>query len=307
METAAIILRQIIIMFLYMAIGWWMYKKNLITQEGSRSMAHLLLYVILPCVIIQSFCVERSAKNIRMIQQSFAGAIAVLTAAMMVSHLLLKKKPVDNFGAAFSNAGFMGIPLLTATLGEQAVICAAGMIALLNALQWTYGQMILSGDRRAVSLKEVAKSPVVAALAAGMCIFLLQLPVPSMIQSSMGAIARLNAPIAMIILGVYLGHVPIREILCDKNAWKCSAVRLMVIPAITVVVLRFMFPDNQAMAMALLLSAIAPVGSNVAVYAQKGAQDYGYAVKIVCLSTLLSALSMPLIMYAYMAACSLLP
>ena len=75
-----------------MAIGWWMYKKNLITQEGSRSMAHLLLYVILPCVIIQSFCVERSAKNIRMIQQSFAGAIAVLTAAMMVSHLLLKKK-----------------------------------------------------------------------------------------------------------------------------------------------------------------------------------------------------------------------
>lgn len=91
-----------------------------------------------------------------------------------------------------------------------------------------------------------------------MCIFLLQLPVPSMIQSSMGAIARLNAPIAMIILGVYLGHVPIREILCDKNAWKCSAV----LPdgdtlATPLLCFGSYFLIIRPMAMALLASAIA--------------------------------------------------
>ena len=48
--------------------------------------------------------------------------------------------------------------------------------------------------------------------------------------------------------------------------------------------------------MILLLSACAPVGSNVAVYAQKLGKDYTHAVKIVCLSTFLSVITMPLLM-----------
>ena len=263
-------------------------------------MAHLLLYVILPCVIVKSFCMERTAENTVIILWSFAGTIVVLIASMAVSYILFQKKPVDNFGAAFSNAGFMGIPLISATVGESAVVYAAGMIAILNALQWTYGQMILSGDRKAVSFKEISRSPVVIALVIGLCIFLLRIPVPSIIFSSMGTIAQLNAPIAMIILGIYLGRVELMEILRDRSAWWCSLVRLVVIPVITVFILKTMFGGNLEVGQALLISAIAPVGSNVAVYAQKLNQDYGYAVKIVCLSTLLSILTIPVIMYLYL-------
>ena len=38
------------------------------------------------------------------------------------------------------------------------------------------------------------------------------------------------------------------------------------------------------------------MGSNVAVYAQKLDMDYTYAVKIVCLSTILSLVTMPIVM-----------
>ena len=104
MENAVIILRQTGIMFLYMVVGFMLFRRNLITKEGSKSLAHLLLYVILPCVIIRSFLIEKNAENVQMILWSFAGAILVLAIAMAVAFLFFRKRPVDQFGASCSNA-----------------------------------------------------------------------------------------------------------------------------------------------------------------------------------------------------------
>ena len=41
-------MRQIVIMFCYLAIGYFLYRYQLITKEGSRSLANLLLYGSLP-------------------------------------------------------------------------------------------------------------------------------------------------------------------------------------------------------------------------------------------------------------------
>lgn len=300
MEMTVIILKQICIMFLYMAIGCLLFKKQLITKEGSKSLAHLLLYVILPCVIVKAFCIERTAENMKKIGISFGGGVAILGVAIILAGLPLRKRPIDNFGASFSNAGFMAIPLISAVLGDGSVIYVAAVTALLNALQWTYGQMILSGDKKNISLKSVLTSPLVIALGIGIVIFLLQIKLPSLVTSCINSIAQLNSPIAMMILGVYLGEVKIKEILNDKNAWRCVLVRLVIIPAVTLVVLRLLFGGELEAAQALLIAAIAPVGSNVAVYAQKLNKDYGYAVKIVCLSTLLSIITIPVTMMIFL-------
>ena len=61
----------------------------------------------------------------------------------------------------------------------------------------------------------------------------------------------------------------------------------------------FLFSSRRELGEALLICSIAPVGSNVAVYAQKLNGDYKYAVKTVCLSTLLSVLTMPVIIYFF--------
>lgn len=50
-----------------------------------------------------------------------------------------------------------------------------------------------------------------------------------------------------------------------------------------------------AMKTALYIAAMAPVGANAAVYAQKQGRDYSYAVGLVCLSTLFSVVTMPLL------------
>lgn len=296
MATVFIVLRQIVIMFLYMAIGGLLFQKGLITKEGSKSLANLLLYVVLPCVVVKSFCVARTPERTSGLLVSFLAALGILLLAMAVSHLLFKKNPIDDFGAAFSNAGFMGFPLVAAVQGSEAIFYAAGFVALLNALQWTYGQSLISGDPSYRSPKAILKNPLVLSLLLGILIFCFELPVPAIASDLLAALAALNAPLAMVILGVYLAQTDPKTLFNDPHLYGVAAARLVLIPLLTILVLKLLPAEYAAIATTLVIVAAAPIGSNVAVYAQKLGRDYAYAVRGVCLSTLLSAITMPLLM-----------
>lgn len=296
MATVFIVLRQSIIMFLYMAIGGLLFQKGLITKEGSKSLANLLLYAVLPCVVVKSFCVARTPERMSGLLVSFLAALGILLLAMAVSHLLFKKNPIDDFGAAFSNAGFMGFPLVAAVQGSEAIFYAAGFVALLNALQWTYGQSLISGDPSYRSPKAILKNPLVLSLLLGILIFCFELPVPAIASDLLAALAALNAPLAMVILGVYLAQTDARTLFNDPHLYVVAAARLVLIPLLTARMLKLLPAQYAAITTTLVIVAAAPIGSNVAVYAQKLGKDYAYAVRGVCLSTLLSAITMPLLM-----------
>lgn len=296
MATVFIVLRQSIIMFVYMAIGGLLFQKGLITKEGSKSLANLLLYVVLPCVVVKSFCVARTPERVSGLLVSFLAAFGILLLAMAVSHLLFQKNPIDDFGAAFSNAGFMGFPLVAAVQGSEAIFYAAGFVALLNALQWTYGQSLISGDPSYRSPKAILKNPLVLSLLLGILIFCFELPVPAIASDLLAALAALNAPLAMVILGVYLAQTDAKTLFNDPHLYVVAAARLVLIPLLTARMLKLLPAQYAAITTTLIIVAAAPIGSNVAVYAQKLGKDYAYAVRGVCLSTLLSAITMPLLM-----------
>ena len=86
------------------------------------------------------------------------------------------------------------------------------------------------------------------------------------------------------------------ELSTDKNVYLACLVRLVLIPAVTVAVVKLTMGGYPEIAKTLLVVACAPIGSNVAVYAQKLNQDYTYAVKIVCITTILSLLTLPVVM-----------
>ena len=73
-----VVLGQILLMFLYLIIGYVLYRTGLITQEGSKALAHLLLYCVLPCVVLKSFCIEYSAKGAVELAVSIAAGAGVL-------------------------------------------------------------------------------------------------------------------------------------------------------------------------------------------------------------------------------------
>ncbi len=296
MDIVLLLFRQSLVMFIYLLIGCLMFKKHLLTTQGSGEMGKLLLYVITPVVIMNSYAREFTPQMLTEILLSFAAAAGSLLLSMTVSTLVFKKRSaICQFGASFSNAGFMGIPLVQMTLGDGAVFYVVSFVALLNILQWTFGVYSITKDPATVSLKRIATNPVVLGLAAGLLLFFLPIPVPQTVRSVMSTLASMNGPVAMLVIGSYLAQMPLRELFTSGLTYLCCLVRLIAIPLLTIALLTLIPAGYITIRLAVLIVASAPVGANVAIFAQMFHKDYTGAVRDICLSTVLSIASMPLI------------
>ncbi len=296
MEIMLTLFKQIILMFIYMMIGFALYKKKLVTKQGSKELGTLLLYIILPMAIIKPYMIDFSMEMLRGLWMSFLVSVVALGLSILVSRIAFGGQyPMEHFCAAFSNAGFIGIPLVQMTLGDTAVFYIAIFIALLTTLQWTYGVMVITGDKSAVSVKKIVTNPIVIGTVAGIILFLLPVHIPALATTAVSALAALNAPIAMIVLGIYLAQTKILELFTTPIVYVSTLIRLAVIPLLTIAVLSLFPAGFQDVRLAILISASAPIGTNVAILAQINNMDYTQAVKNICLSTLLSIIAVPLV------------
>ena len=289
----SILLRQIAIMALLAAVGVYLSRKGFLSPQGTKDLGAILLRVIIPCVIVKSYITEFSRERLLELALSAGLALIGFILAMVISYLVFgKRRRLENFAASFCNAGFIGIPLAQAIIGEEGVFYIAASVALLNLFQWTYGVYIMADRKDAISAKTIAKNPVVIAIVIGVVLFVSQIPVPGIVTSTLGYIAGMNTPIAMILMGTYLAKLPLKKLL-DKRAYGCVLFRLVIIPAVILLVFWVLPVSNADIALAAFLAAATPVGANICVFAQQYDCDYEFSVVTVCLSTVLSIVTVP--------------
>ncbi len=296
MELSLIILKQIVLMFIYMMIGFLLYKKKFVTKQGSRELGLILLYVILPVVIVKAYLVTFSMELLKGLILSFLASLLALLLSVFLSRAVFGGRyPIEQFSSAFSNAGFIGIPLVEMTFNDSmAVFYVSSFVALLNILQWTYGIVIMTGKKDSIALKKITTNPIIISFLIGIILFFLPVELPEVLGSAVTAIASMNAPVAMIILGIYLAQMKLKDLFTDKITYLCALMRLIVIPLLTAVIMA-LIPGNEMLKMSVLIVAATPVGSNVAIFAQMEDLDYTQAVKDICLSTVLCIVTIPLV------------
>ena len=294
-----ILVKQMAQMLLLAGVGFLLYKGGKITQEGSKTLGNILIYASLPAVIINGFRVERTAEHVCGILWSAAGALVLLLVSVLISHFVFRKDPIGAFAGAFSNPGFFGVPLMIASLGQGAVFYAASFIAFLNIGQWTYGVSRLNGQplTEGLKLRKLIRAPFVIAILVGLVLFATQIPLPDVIVNCITTLAGLNTPLAMFTVGVFLAQTDFWKMFRKKELYLVSAVRLLLVPAVSLLLLSLLPADMAAMKMVLLIAVSCPVGSNVAVYAQLHGKNYPYAVETVIISTMLSILTIPLVVH----------
>ena len=288
-------MKQIAIMALLIAVGWVLRRKNFLSEQGTKELGAILLRIIIPCVIVKSYIVPYSRERLLELALSAGLALLGFIAAMLIAYAVYgKRRRIENFAAAFCNAGFIGIPLAQAAIEEDGVFYVAASVALLNLFQWTYGVYIMTDRRDAIRAKTIATNPVVIAIVVGVVLFVGRIPVPEILTSTLGYIAGMNTPVAMILMGTYLARVSWRELL-DRRAYSCVLLRLVVIPAVVLMLFWLLPVSNTAVVMAVFLAAATPVGANICVFAQQYNSDYPFSVVTVCLSTVLSVVTIPLL------------
>ncbi|WP_148409806.1 AEC family transporter [Murimonas intestini] len=295
MSMELTVIQQTAVMFLMMAAGYLLFRSKKITVEGSRSIASTLLYLVIPSVIINTFLAEKSAEKLQALLLSAAVSILVLMLAVIAARLVFPDSPIDDFAAAFSNAGFIGIPLVQSVLGNDAVFYISAFIVFINLFQWIYGAPMMRNEKIEFIPRKLLINPVVIGMAIGLFLFFTQIPVPGIIRTCLSSIQNLNAPLAMLVLGVYLAQTDISSMFRTPALYKMAAVRLLLIPALTMAVLSILPSELNSLRIAILISASAPAGANAAVYAQVYGGNYSYAVKCVTLTTILSIITLPVI------------
>lgn len=294
MDTVLTLVKQTVTMFLLAGVGFAMFKSGKITKEGSKSIGNILIYGSLPCVLISSFFIEKTQEHMIGLAISAALGFLLVLMSILVGKLCFREDAIAKFAAAFSNPGFFGIPLILASLGSGCVFYVAGFIACVNLGQWTYGVAVMTGQKGGFSFKRLVTAPFAIAIAIGLAIFLTGIEAPGILKNSITAIKELNTPLAMFTVGIYLAQTDLKNMFFKKSLYSISLVRLLVIPALAILLLWPLPASMLDMKIALFIAAACPVGSNIAVYAQLHNQDYAYSVETVIISTILAIVTMPI-------------
>lgn len=295
MNMAWILVQQILQMFVLAGMGYLLFKTHKINDDGSRALGNILIWLSLPATIINGFLVEPTREHLFGFIQSGIAALVLLLLSAGVSALCFRKDAIAAFAGAFANPGFFGVPLIIASLGQGSVFYVACFIALLNIGQWTYGVSLMTGRRirDGFRLRMLLTAPFMIAMIIGVILFTARVQVPEQVRACLNTVASLNTPLAMFVVGIYLAQTDLRRMFRRRSLYSVSAVRLLLIPLLSLVLLSLLPPSLNGMKRSLLLVSACPVGVNVSVYAQLHGKDYPYAVETVVLSTLFSVVTIP--------------
>ena len=299
MELALITAQQVVVLFLLIGTGMVAVKTGVLKLENKQALSNLLVYIIVPAMVVNSYRMEFSAQILRNLLAAFGMSVLSVLLGTVITLLLTARKtgsrmPIFRFACIFSNAAYMGFPLISALFGSEGLLYASAYVTVFNILLWTLGYGLVSGGS---SVKEVAcslvRTPVLYAIVVGLGIYLLQIPLPALITQPLELLAGVNTPLSMLITGMLIAAGDVRSIVTDKHIWKLASVRMLLIPAATLALFGVLGFHGTAAQVVTLLECC-PAAAITSVFAVQFGHDEHFAAGSVVLTTLLSIVTLPL-------------
>lgn len=298
-----LLLQQMVVLFLLMAVGFYCYKKSIITDEVSKKLSAIVVNVANPAMVLTG-CMSEDKIHGSELLLTAGIMVAIYTVLLLLAQILpgllrIEQKSRGTYRAmtVFSNIGFMGFPVVAALYGNGALLYASLFMIPYNVLIYTYGVTSMSMDRERAkdssSLKRILNAGVIACVITAV-IYLLEIPVPTFIKSTVTYLSNLTAPLSMMVIGASLATIDIKKLFTDVKLIIFSLIKLIVIPVIGVLIIR-QFVDNEIISGVCMVMLATPVGSMTAMLAQQYDGDYEMASRGVALTTVLSVVTMPLV------------
>ena len=298
MENFWIVARQVGILFALMGVGVVCRLTKLVDAKGIKGIVNLLILIVTPCLIVNCFQRPFDPAMLQGLGVSFLVAIgahvaAIVLALTFVRHAAEDSRRVLQLATVFSNAGFMGVPLEQAILGDVGVFYGVTSVVVFNLFIWSWGLAWMkkgqAGPGRAMFV-----NPGTIGIAFGLGLFLTSCQLPEIVHTPVKMMSDLNTPLAMVVIGFYLGGMRLGAVLKSPPAYVSLVLRLAVVPLLVMAALcPFRHSLDRTMMLASVIPAAAPVGAMVTMFASKFERDADMSVGMVCGSTLLSILTMP--------------
>lgn len=288
---------------LIIGLGWFSGKRGWIDERTNKSLVNLLLNVAWPFALLGAFPGEFKPEYLHSFLYGLFGGVAVLLVAIIVSRILFprRRNPKNyfeyQFAFIFNNASFLGFPLISTIYGQAGLVPYAGFIVIFNLALFGYGVSLFRQKFEWRDIGRTLLNPNVLAVLAGFLLFLFSIQLPGFLADAVKYTGSMMTPLSLICIGFMLSRADIRQIVKSKILVLTSLAQLILGPLITFVVLKLIGAPQDVTHILVLIQAL-PTATSLGLFAEKYRDDTGSASELVAISTILSAITLPLVMWA---------
>lgn len=292
---------QMGILFFTAGLGFAGAKAGYIPKEANRILSRLVLDMALACSVVYSAASSAyplTNAQVGMLALTATGAALVLIGFSKL-FIRLFRIPAENAGVCeymliFSSSALMGYPVIRACFGTDAVFYAAIHNMVFTTLCYTYGIRLIrgKGEKGGSAWKELA-SPVIVCSLLAWILYIFRIRLPGFLVSCLGYMDQITSPLSMLLVGSTLAYA--RRIRVE-GFWRVFALvglRMTLTPLLAWWLLGNLF-DNSMMTGIFVISQALPAAVSTTMFCARFEKDGTVAALCVLLSTILSAILLPL-------------
>ncbi len=303
------------IMLLYSLPGYALVKCRKIAPTSISAFATVLMYVCQSCLVVYSFQkVTYTPELFRDMLIFFALGLFMQSMLIGLYYLIFRKKYKDvkyriiTIAGVFGNCAFMGVPLLEHLQPDypQAVVFSAVYSISMNLIGWTVASAIIANDRKYIKVKNFLLNPAVIALCVALSLFFTGTYIgDTLIGESVFLLGRMTTPLCMLIMGMRLASVSLKPVVTRKLNYLVLLLKQVVMPLLGLLVV-FFLPISPDMKLTFYIICCCPVASVVLNFAEMLGHGQEMAANLVLLGTFMSIITIPIMMFFFARAASLL-
>lgn len=298
-----LLLQQMIVLFIYIVIGYAAAKRGIMNEEFSKKISWIVVNVANPALTVSA--VVNGDGTIQGKDLLLTAEIAVVILGGMVLFSLVtpflfrakkKERNVYRLLSAFNNIGFMGFPVIAAVYGQEALLYAAVFSMLFNVLIYTYGIQTARGQGMGkIQWIKIMNIGVISSILA-IVIYLFDIPTPPFLDTTMSGLSGLTAPLSMMVIGISLAGIRMKELFLDVKLLLYSMTKLLLIPILIMPIINRVI-ENEMLCGVCMIMIATPAASMTAMLMQQygGSEEAELTAKGVALTTLLSVVTIPIV------------
>lgn len=306
MELSLLLMQQICQLFIMIFFGFMLVKTKTLTTDNSKVISKVILFVVSPCAILTSFMIEFTPDKLFGLGLALLGAFLVHLIYIPLTHLLSKVfgfVSIEKATIIYSNSGNLIIPLVGAILGKEWVLYTSGYMMVQTVLLWTHAKSLVCNEK-SYELKKIFLNVNIIAIIVGIFLFFLQIQLPSLVVTTFDKVGSMIGPLAMIVIGMLIGEIDLKEMFVEKRTYLICFMRLVVYPLIMVLLFKLtglsnITPVASQIFLITILAASAPAAATITQFAQLYNKHPRYASIMNVMSVIFSIVTMPLMVMLY--------
>ena len=306
--SITVVIQQMVIIFILIGIGMILFRRRLLSEEGSKQISGLIINVTNPALLICSTLDDGPKASLRDLGIALAAYAAVFAILIAVGFLLpcLLRVPKDLHYAyqmltVFGNVGFIGIPLASAVLGSESLIFVSIFNLLFNLLIYTLGISLLQRAAGQAEkevtipssgrLQKLVNAGTVSA-AVTVIFYLGNFHVPTVISSALSYTGRATTLLSMLVLGVSVAQIAPKEIFSHPKLYLFTLLRQILVPIGCILFMGSLI-DNRLILNTMLLMVAVPAANMPLMLAKQLDMETDSISQGIILTTILSLVTVP--------------